>query len=348
MSTIDNIDGIYAKDTELRTGINTLRNNIINQTIKPLTVTQNGATYTADPTQGTYGYSPITVDVQEQPWQPLEDGYSNFWFELTNDTLSPWLNFSAKTEDAVIDWGDGSGEVELDTLTPTHTYAKAGKYVVKVKGVTGVDKLIYSQSTNNKYYSVLKAIECNSEINSFASYACRYCIGIEHIKLNAGVSINGNAFQFCINLKSINFQDVGDTVFGMAIFYNCASLKSLTLPSGTTQIGQDMFYNCITLDNVIVPATVTSINRNAFYGCATLNEIHIQATTPPTITPVTFNGNPSNFIIYVPAGYGNTYKAANIWSGYADHILEEGQTPNRAMLSKMKAVNDDEDGSNER
>lgn len=63
MSTIDNIDGIYAKDTELRTGINSLRSNIINQTIKPLTVTQNGATYTADPTQGTYGYSPITVNV---------------------------------------------------------------------------------------------------------------------------------------------------------------------------------------------------------------------------------------------------------------------------------------------
>lgn len=63
MSTIDNINGIYAKDTELRSGISTLRNSVISQTIKPLNATSNG-TYTADPTVGTYGYSPVVVNVQ--------------------------------------------------------------------------------------------------------------------------------------------------------------------------------------------------------------------------------------------------------------------------------------------
>ena len=62
MSTIDNINGIYARDTELRNGINTLRNTVVSKTIKPLTVTKNG-TYTAIPSSGTYGYSPVTVNV---------------------------------------------------------------------------------------------------------------------------------------------------------------------------------------------------------------------------------------------------------------------------------------------
>ena len=105
--------------------------------IEGLKVTEDG-TYTAS--SDVIGYNPVVVNTNP-PWQPLEDGYSNFWFELTDDTLSPWLNFSAKTENAVIDWGDGSGEQPLTTLTPTHTYSKAGRYVVKVKGVTGISRI---------------------------------------------------------------------------------------------------------------------------------------------------------------------------------------------------------------
>lgn len=61
MSYIDNINGIPAQDTMLRQGIATLRNTVISNTIKPLTVNQNGV-YTANPNNGTYGYSPVTVD----------------------------------------------------------------------------------------------------------------------------------------------------------------------------------------------------------------------------------------------------------------------------------------------
>lgn len=61
MSFTDNINGIPVQDTVLRQGIATLRNTVISNTIKPLTANQNGV-YTADPNNGTYGYSPVTVD----------------------------------------------------------------------------------------------------------------------------------------------------------------------------------------------------------------------------------------------------------------------------------------------
>ena len=307
--------------------------------VQPLAVSDNGV-YTAPFSKA---YSPVTVDVQEQPWQPLEDGYSNFWFELTDDALSPWLNFSAKNNDAVIDWGDGSGEVALDTLTPTHTYAKAGKYVVKVKGVTGIARQIAENATNYAYFRTLKAVELSNEITGVAAFGFWQCTGLEACKFwNDSMTVGVNAFYGCGSLHTVNLPSNLTTLNG-TMFRLCASLNEITLPSGTTYIGASMFRDTF-LKTMVIPAAVESIGAYAFLDCPTLTSIHCLSTTPPTLGSDVFTGLPSGFIIYVPVGYGETYKAAGRWSAYADHILEEGQTPNRAMLSRLaKAVETDTD-----
>lgn len=297
--------------------------------VVPLTANTNG-TYTA-PT-GT-AYSPVVVDVQEQPWSPLQDGYSNFWFELTDDTLSPWLNFSAKNADAVIDWGDGSGEVALDTLTPTHTYSKAGKYVVKVKGVTGLNRWLMSNFTS--YSKTLTAIECNSEILSFASYSFRYAGALQNVKINNECSAIGQYSFAWTTIENINIPSSISTI-DVNAFANNVILRGLLLDECTiTAIPNSLCNTCAALKKVTVPSTVTSIGNTAFYSCNSLSEIHIQATTPPTLGTNNFQGLPSNYIIYVPVGTGDTYKSAAGWSAYSDHILEEGETPNRQMLSNF-------------
>ena len=306
--------------------------------IEALSVTANG-TYTAP--SGVDGYSPVTVDVQEQPWQPLEDGYSNFWFELTDDTLSPWLNFSAKNNDAVIDWGDGSGEVALDTLTPTHTYAKAGKYVVKVKGVTGIDRQIDASGVDPDYLKVLTNVELNSEVTTLANATFWQCVCLEScVAHNTNIANNASSFHNCGNLTR-----VGVTINGAVsnnLFYNCLSLKTISLNNSVTRIGQNAFRNTF-LSTITLPSSVTTINSYAFFDCSQLSEIHVQATTPPTATTVMFSGIPSDYIVYVPVGTDETYKSAAGWSAYADHILEEGQTPNRAMLSRLAKETDTDD-----
>ena len=313
--------------------------------VQPLAVSDNG-TYTAPFSKA---YSPITVDVQEQPWQPLEDGYSNFWFELTDDTLSPWLNFSAKNDDATIDWGDGSGEVALDTLTPTHTYSKAGKYVVKVKGVTGIAKQYavpdsISDNVLASYLQVLRAVECNSEVASTASQAFRYMAELRHISMS-GANLSSYAFENCGNLLEVDISDTDITSIPSSFATSCICIKKVTLNSAITSIGANAFSNNITLRKITIPATITSIGSSAFYNCQSLGEVHILATTPPTLgNTAVFSLLPTDWICYVPVGYGETYKAAAGWSTYADHILEEGQTPNRAMLSRLaKAVETDTD-----
>lgn len=307
--------------------------------VESLSVTQNG-TYTAP--SGT-AYSPVTVDVQEQPWQPLEDGYSNFWFELTDDTLSPWLNFSAKNADAVIDWGDGSGEVALDTLTPTHTYSKAGKYVVKVKGVTGIGQqnvTPYSQA----YMQILRYVELNSDVDTIASNAFLYCTYLERCVMSAVTSIGTSAFMYCVNLKEITFSS-GIVTVQINLFRYCYNLSAITLPSSTTTISaQAIQFNAL-LKTLTIPANVTSIGNSAINTCAVLGEIHVLSTSPASLGTGNFTSIASDFIIYVPTGTGETYKAAAGWSAYSDHILEEGETVTRAMQRKFakeaKAIEED-------
>lgn len=300
--------------------------------VESLSVTANG-TYTA-PT-GT-AYSPVVVDVQEQPWTPLQDGYSNFWFELTDDTLSPWLNFSAKNADATIDWGDGSGEQALDTLTPTHTYAKAGKYVVKVKGVTKISMLFPADmpASNSNYMQTLKHVELNTEVNTLYQAAFRYCLGLVDV---AGLS-NVNtlesyvlAYTPCLKSATLG-QSI--TSVPLAAFMQCTSLKTITIPN-ITSIGSSAFYYCRSIEKITIPQAVTSIGANAFSGASYLTEIHVQPTSPPTLSTNVFANIAPDYIIYVPVGTGDTYKAAAGWSAYSDHILEEGQTVTKAMQRKF-------------
>lgn len=304
--------------------------------LQSLTATANG-TYTAP---ARTAYNEVTVDVQEQPWQPLEDGYSNFWFELTNDTLSPWLNFSAKTENAVIDWGDGSGEVALDTLTPTHTYAKAGKYVVKVKGVTGLAQT-FPQSVSSNYFKTLINVELNTEVTVISNSGFARCTRLENVVIWGQCELNTSSFAYSACLKSVTNALIAT---GSGHFVYDFGLETVSLSSATTAIPASCFDSCMQLQEITIPASVTSIGSRAFAYCLSLPEIHMQATTPPTISENAFLGTYANYIIYVPVGTGETYKSASGWSTYADHILEEGQTPNRAMLSRLaKAVETDTD-----
>lgn len=302
-------------------------------TVTPLSVSENGV-YTA-PTGS--AYSPVTVDVVEQPWEPLQDGYSNFWFELTDDTLSPWLNFSAKNADAVIDWGDGSGEVALDTLAPTHTYSKAGKYVVKVKGVTGIARQ-HSAPYNGAYLDILTNIELNEEVTSLANLTFYGCVNLKNAVLTDNItSIGSGAFQYCTRMNIPALPSGITTILASTFSINVVT-TSVTAPEGITSIGATAFYGNFGLQRVILPSTLSWLGNQAFQSCASLAEVHIAATVPPELGSNVFSGLPNAWICYVPVGTGDTYKSASGWSTYADHIVEEGQSLSKAALRRIQAA----------
>lgn len=65
------------------------------------------------------------------------------------------------------------------------------------------------------------------------------------------------------------------TSIGSYAFYDCASMKNITIPESIEQIGDHAFYGCACLEEVSIPQNITAIEKYAFYGCSSLESIVI-------------------------------------------------------------------------
>lgn len=74
----------------------------------------------------------------------------------------------------------------------------------------------------------------------------------------------------------------GVTSIGEQAFYECTSLKSVTIPDSVTNIGADAFSHCTSLTSVTIPDSVTSIGYNAFDSCKSLTSV----TIPNSVTSI--------------------------------------------------------------
>ena len=72
------------------------------------------------------------------------------------------------------------------------------------------------------------------------------------------------------NDKSYRVTSVGEFAF-----YNCGSLKSVTLPNNVTKIGKCAFSFCNILSSMEIPTRVNSIAEDAFQGCRSLTSMAI-------------------------------------------------------------------------
>jgi hypothetical protein len=89
----------------------------------------------------------------------------------------------------------------------------------------------------------------------------------------------------------------------------------------------------MSLSKITFGSNLRSIANNSFVSAYALSELHFQSTTPPTLGATIFTSLPSNYVIYVPVGYGETYKTA--WPDYASHIVEEGSQLSAQQLRKI-------------
>ena len=58
-------------------------------------------------------------------------------------------------------------------------------------------------------------------------------------------------------------------------FYNCTSLKSITVPASVTEIGAFAFRGCSSLEAFTLPATVLTVGQSVFFSCTGLKELRI-------------------------------------------------------------------------
>lgn len=124
------------------------------------------------------------------------------------------------------------------------------------------------------------------------------CSKLLSVTIGTGVANLADClFANCQSLETVEFKENGKTAqIGKKVFYNCRSLKAISLPSTVNQIGLvgtssyttsttncSVFEGCAALVSISLPSAVAKIGQNTFKDCSSLQT-------------VTFNGNVLEFI----------------------------------------------------
>jgi len=93
-------------------------------------------------------------------------------------------------------------------------------------------------------------------------------------------SIGLGAFQGCTLLTTVEILPGSQLkILSECAFYDCTSLKTITIPSSVTSIDKEAFYACSSLTTVTISSSssslLTSIGSTAFYACYSLETIEI-------------------------------------------------------------------------
>lgn len=143
-------------------------------------------------------------------------------------------------------------------------------------------QVTYIANYNSKHRGLI--VE-DGKIKSFAGH-CKELIIPSSWKGEKIVSVGGldknnqatngtcSAFQWNDSIENIIVSE-GITTIGDQAFWNCKSLKSITLPSSLLYIDRFAFRDCESLESIIIPDNVLSIGEEAFFGCAKLESVFI-------------------------------------------------------------------------
>ena len=164
------------------------------------------------------------------------------------------------TYNATIDWGDGTSSTHT-TGSPTHTYASAGQYQIKITGSYAGLRIGNDASQKDKLIAV----------NAWG---------------NVGFTSFERAFYGCSNLVSLPVGSItgADNVENFyACFRNCTSLT--TIPTDlfkycvNVTIFTYCFTNCTSLTTIPTDLFKYTVNvtsfSNCFYGCTSLTAIPV-------------------------------------------------------------------------
>ena len=225
----------------------------------------------------------IKMHALQEAQQPVSDPFITTW-NMTSGAFT--LLTQTGTYNALIDWGDGTSSTHT-TGDPTHTYASAGQYQIKITGqynglringdTTEKDKLIAVNAWGNVGFTSFN--------NAF--YGCRNLVSLPNGSITGADNVTGFywCFRGCISLTTIPV-DLFKYTVNVATFAECfAYCRNLALPTSifnlsalqTKQPNMDFcfrtFSTAYSLTGTIQPIwdyiTITS-NNSCFRNCTAL------------------------------------------------------------------------------
>ncbi len=134
-------------------------------------------------------------------------------------------------------------------------------------------------------------------------------------------TIGYGAFEGCYTVSSVSIPSSVKEI-GKRAFYECKAMTTVTIPddSGLTSILGYAFYNCETLKKMTLPATATSIGEYAFYNCAALTSINLPEGMT-TVNKYAFSGTTSLASITLPSTLATVWYGAFYNSGIETLVI---------------------------
>ena len=115
---------------------------------------------------------------------------------------------------------------------------------------------------------------------------CNYKYFLTSVQIPDTVTeIGSNAFYNCTSLKSVTIQDNKPSCvkkIGRQTFMFCSELTYISILDSVTEIGSEAFHQCEKLDTVTIPEGVTSVADGMFSYCYSLHTV----TLPDSVTAI--------------------------------------------------------------
>lgn len=115
---------------------------------------------------------------------------------------------------------------------------------------------------------------------------CNYKYVLTSVQIPDTVTeIGSNAFYNCTSLKSVTIQDNKPSCvkkIGRQAFMFCSELTDIPILDSVTEIGSEAFHQCEKLDTVTIPEGVTSVADGMFSYCYSLHTV----TLPDSVTAI--------------------------------------------------------------
>ena len=209
-------------------------------------------------------------------------------------------NLYTKDGAGFIQYALGKKEFEFvapETVTSVGAYAFAGSTALTKITLPGAvtkvgDKAFDSCPIENATVPVCAIKEISQD-------------NLKIIEINGGDAIPKNAFrnsQFLKRVTISNVKEIGDSAF-----YNCVSLKEVSISEGLEMIDEYAFKGCVYLTDIVLPESLKEIGANAFKDCNRLVKIVIPLNVE-TVGMYAFEGCASIKL------YCRTAKAPNGWN----------------------------------
>ncbi len=153
----------------------------------------------------------------------------------------------------------------------------------------------FNVDKNNTAYSSQNGVLFNMDKTTLLQYPAGKTDKAYDIS-NSVTKIGERAFYECTSLKNVTIP-YGVTEIGYGVFFGCTSLESVTIPNSVTEIGDWTFSWCRSLESVTIPDSVTEIGDYAFFNCTSLTIYGYSSSAAEKYA----NENGITFKTYIPA-----------------------------------------------